>query len=191
MEENIANIEKLTGRYAKSRDELGHEVSELEREIEALKKARLPRIRALFRRTAEDRNNLLTELEANEALFKKPKTRIFHGVKVGFKKRKGTFVLADDGKTIQLIKKHFPERADVLIKVKESVVKSALGALNAAALKKIGVQVTADVDEVLVKPVDTELDKLIAAMEKEILSQEIASREIASRETDEAKDGTK
>jgi hypothetical protein len=65
------------------------------------------------------------------------------------------------------IKKHLPEQADVLIKLKETPVKDALAQLSAAELKKLGVTVSEAGDQVVVKPVDSEVDKMVDALMKE------------------------
>ena len=70
------------------------------------------------------------------------------------------------------IKKHLPEQADVLIRTKEAPVKEALAQLTAAELKKIGVTIEDAGDTVVIKPVDSEVDKLVDALLKGAASDE-------------------
>ena len=62
---------------------------------------------------------------------------------------------------IFLIKKHFPELIEGLIRVKETPIKNALVEMAAVDLKKLGVSVENDTDEVFIKATDSEIDKIV------------------------------
>lgn len=91
---------------------------------------------------------------------------VFHGIKVGFQKEKGKIEWDDVDQVVKLIKKHFPEQADVLIATSEKPVKDALNNLSAAELKKIGVNITSDGDVAFIRPTDSEVDKMVTALLK-------------------------
>lgn len=89
-------------------------------------------------------------------------------MKVGYQKGKGTISFEDADSVVARIKKHLPDQADVLIKLKETPVKDALAQLSAADLKKIGVTVSEAGDQVVIKPVDSEVDKMVDALLKDV-----------------------
>lgn len=77
-------------------------------------------------------------------------------------KKKGTLEATE--KTVELIKKHFPDKVDELIRTKEEPVKEALANMTAVELKKIGVKVIADSDEAVVKSDFEKIEKFINSL---------------------------
>lgn len=164
---SLAEIEKLTKAFSEGRDELAGRVRALEDEIQMIKKRHLAGIKRSVGQVMERQHALKTALEDSRGLFIKPKTRVLHGIKVGFQKAKGKISWADDDQVVKLIKKHFPDQADVLVKTTEEPVKSALQQLTAAELKRIGVTVTETGDQVFIKSADSEIDKFVDALLKD------------------------
>ena len=153
---SMTEIEQLTREYAMARAVLRERVEALEAEIEALKRRRLPAIKKAVE-TASQRQAMLRDMiEESAELFVKPKTVIFHGIKVGFQKGKGEIRWENSEQVVKLIRKHFPEQADALIRVVEKPVKSALSQMSVAELKKIGVSV--------IETGDQEIDRLVNAL---------------------------
>ena len=163
----LGEIERLTKDYADWREQLSNAVRALEDEIGAVKRKYMPSIKKKVAAVTERQANLKAVLEDSAGLFVKPRTLILHGVKVGFQKAKGKISWEDDDQVIRLIKKHFPEQADVLIKITEKPVKDALGQLSAAELKRIGITVSETGDVVVIKSTDSEIDKLVEALLKD------------------------
>ena len=112
--------------------------------------------------TAQDK--LYSSIKGNPELFMKPRTLVIQGIKVGMAKGKGKICIDDPAMAIKLIRKHFPEQADVLIKTEEKPVAKAIGQLTVPELKRIGVTVEEAGDQVVIKPTDSEVDKLISAL---------------------------
>lgn len=164
---SLGDIEKLTKRFSEGRESLSANVRALEDEINAIKKRHLPGIKKSVAQVMERQQWLKDALEDSRALFVKPRTMIFHGVKIGFQKGKGKISWADDEQVVKLIKKHFPEQADVLIKLTEKPVKDALQNLPASDLKKIGVTIEETGDQVVIKSTDSEIDKFVDALLKD------------------------
>lgn len=158
------DIEALAKTFAGARDELASRLQNLRDEQEQAKRRLLQGIKNSLSRFTAAHTELKSAVEDSAHLFTKPKTRVMHGIKVGYVKQKGKLEIRDDDTVIRLIRKHFPEQADTLIKTTETPVKGALVNLSAADLKRLGVSVTDDVDAVVIKPVDGELDKLISAL---------------------------
>jgi len=162
----LTDIDALTRVYAKSRNKLVQAVMMLNSSIDQLKRKHLPDIKEHVNATAAAQAELKALLEQAPELFVKPRSVIFHGVKVGFAKQKGKIEIADEEKTILLIRKHLADQADVLIAIKETVSKDALANVAVADLKRIGCNVVADTDAVVIKPTDSEVDKLVTALLK-------------------------
>lgn len=163
--DSLARIENLAQHFAACRDELGAHINAMNDEIQSLKEQYLGHIRAALRtyNTAED--DLRAAVAAAPALFEKPRTRVLHGVRVGIQKGKGAMAVDDPPRTLELIRKLLPEQVETLIRASYSPVKEALAQLDAQTLKRLGVHVTNAVDEVVVRATDTDMDKLIKALQ--------------------------
>lgn len=72
---------------------------------------------------------------------------------------------------VRLIKKYFPDQADVLITTTEKPVKEALNGLTAAELKKLGISVINGDEAIFIKPADSAVDKLVDALLKEATAE--------------------
>ncbi len=158
-------IEEKTRVYADARDLLAARVQMLQEQIEQAKRAALPAIRKAVQAATEARDRLEADLQAAPELFKRPRTQTFAGVRVGYTKQKGKVAIADEDATIARIRKHLPDdQAELLIRVKESVDKTAVYNLEARDLKRLGITITDDTDAVVIKATDTEVDKLVNAL---------------------------
>lgn len=160
----MQDIESRAKAFASARDELASRLQDLRDEQETAKRRRLQGIKNSLARFTAAHGELKEAIATSPAEFKSPKTRVLHGIKVGFVKQRGKLELGDVDTVLKLIRKHFPDQVDTLIKVDESPVKAALQNLPAGDLKRLGVRITDDVDAVVLKPVDGDLNKLIAAL---------------------------
>lgn len=163
----LDNISKRAEVFASARSLLADKVTALNDGIAALRKDCIPGIKRAVAKAAEAEAALRALIEAHPDCFTKPKTQVFSGVKVGFQKGKGTISFEDADAVVARIKKHLPDQADVLIKLKETPIKDALAQLSATDLKKIGVTVSEAGDQVVIKPVDSEVDKMVDALLKD------------------------
>ena len=163
-EKTMKEIEDLTKDFADKRAALAHEMEVLEGAIARLKDSRRAAIRGLVGDLAASHSRLELAVEDSPALFKRPKTHVLHGIKVGFRKEPGKVWFENADQVVKLIRKHLPDEADRLIKTTETPVKSALAQLSGAELKKIGATITDSSDAVLIKPADSEIDKWIDAL---------------------------
>lgn len=160
-------IERAAAEYATKRDILNRSVQGLQDAFARAREKFMPAIRERSAVAATARRALTDLLEAHPELFRKPKTIVLSGIRVGFKKAPGAIRIADPDVTVRLIRKHHPELADTLIKTTETVVKSALATLSAAELKKLGVTVTDTTDQAVAQSTDGEIDKLVEALLKD------------------------
>ena len=163
----LTEIEARAKLYADARESLSAIVSTLNAGIEAMKRKAMPDIKRAIGRASTHHDQLRTMIEAAPELFAKPKSRTLAGIKLGFQKSKGKIEWDDPDQVVRLIKKHFPEQADVLIATTEKPVKDALNGLTAAELKKLGISVVEGGEAIFIKPADSAVDKLVDALLKE------------------------
>ena len=163
----LGQIEDSTRQFAEARKALSAEVEELEAEIALLKKKHMPRIKRFVENAVEKKAKLHASIEEAPDFFKKPRTMILYGIKIGFQKGKGEITWEDKEQVVKLIHKHFPEQAEALLKVTEMPVKTALAQLSAADLKKLGVTIIETGDEIIIRATDTEVDRLVEALLKD------------------------
>lgn len=158
----LEHIQALTERYAEAHQALEGRVMTLQTRIEALKREALPEIRAEVRRTTEAYDQLRAAIGEHPELWTgKRRTVVIAGVRVGIMKGKGKMSWDDPGQVVRLIRRHFPEQAEAMIRVKEEPIKKALGQLSVAELRRIGVTVEDTEDQVVIKPTDDQVDKLV------------------------------
>lgn len=157
----LSDIEKRCAGYRRDHDVLAAELQTLEDAIMALKRQHLPAIREAYAELAAAETLLRDDLETGKALFEKPRTRVLHGLKVGWKKRKGKLVIDDPGAVIKRIRARMPELADTLIKKNEAPIKNAIEGLDTKALKALGVRVECAGDAQVLTAVDSAIERLI------------------------------
>lgn len=164
---SLGDIEQRAKHYRGARDLLASRVQQLTDAMEHLRRDAEPLIRSALQ-TAK-----AAELELQQGItfapqhFKKPKTYIFHGIKVGYEKGKGKLTIDDPDKTVSLIRKLYDkEQQELLIKVTEKPVKKAVAQLEAKDLKRIGVNLSDAGEQVVIRPVDSELEKALDALMK-------------------------
>lgn len=161
---SLETIEVLAKEHAADRAQLAERMLALNDELDAAKRRRLPGIKSSVTKAKDSHLRLHAAIDGERTLFAKPRSRIFHGIKLGLQKAKGKLSFSSAEDVIRLIKKHFPATADVLIQTTEKPAKGVLLTLSAADLKRVGCTVTGTGDEVLIKPADSEIDKLVDAL---------------------------
>lgn len=157
----LTEISELARPYAETRAELADKICALEQELMDVRRRRLPEIRRALAKAQTRRDRLVTAIELSPGLFEKPRTQVFHGIRCGFQKARGLLSWDSEESVIRLIRRHFPDQAATLIRTTEKPVRAALQQLPAADLKKLGVQVVDTGDEIVARPMDGELDKLV------------------------------
>lgn len=163
----LGEVERLTKSYADAYGVLVGIVAELNDEIEQLKRGHLAAIRRAVRSAAERKAELSAAIKEGPELFIKPRTYVFHGVKVGMRRDGGDIEWQNEEDVVRLIKKHFADRVDELIRTTEKPSKSVLESLPPADLKRIGVTSVEAHDEVVIAPTDTNVDKIVSALLKD------------------------
>jgi hypothetical protein len=163
----LGDVEAKAKNYRAARDLLADRVRQLQEQLEVARRHAEPLIRSALMTAKAAESELSAAIADNLALFKKPRTHVFHGVRVGIEKGKGAVVIADKARTVELIRKHLDDELfDVLVKTKHTPIKKAIQQLDAKDLKRIGVEVGDAGDFVVIRPVDTELEKMLEVLLK-------------------------
>ena len=165
--EILRKIETNTNLYATKRDQLREIAGRCKAELDAIR----DRYRAEIRAAASDAATAFTGLrdliDEHRALFGKPRSRLFSGIRVGLKKRPGRIEFDDAARVIKLIRRELPHKADVLVRTKEEVARDALRMLSSAELAAIGAQLVDTGDEIVIDHPADEIDRLIEALSAE------------------------
>ena len=131
------------------------------------RKALAGRLRALRNRIAEQAASeeaLRTAILARPDLFFSPRTITVDGIRFGLRKQPGTISVADEGQTIRRLRARFPDRAEALIRVKETLDRSALRKLPAGELAQLGITIAKATDDVVIAAASNDLDRVVAAL---------------------------
>ncbi len=167
---SLATIETAAKAFAADRAELATCVENLNTTIESLKRHAIPQIKRRVNAAAQSQATLAALVDQSRHLFIQPRTVIFHGIKVGLQKGRGGIEWDDEAKVIALIEKHFTTaEADLLIKTTRKPIKKALEDLDIATLKKIGCRIEDTGDQILIKPADSQVDKLVNSLLKDAI----------------------
>jgi arsenate reductase-like glutaredoxin family protein len=161
---SLSDIEARAKRYAEARERLAGIVAALNEGIEALKRAEMPRLKKAVAAAAEQYDALQALIADAPELFVRPKTLTLHGIRIGYMKGKGGIVWDDPAAVVAAIEKHLPDQAEALIRWTAKPLKEALNQLDVATLRKIGCRVVDTGEQVVIKPVDGEVDKLVDAL---------------------------
>ena len=159
----MEGIELRARFFAKVRGLLADASRDAERELQAVRDKHAKKLRGLLGSAAEAKSVLLAAIENSRDLFDKPRTRVVDGIRFGLRKKTGKVEIADERRTIKRIRELLPEeQAELLIRIREEVDRNAVKDLVGGDLKRLGIQIVADSDEPVIKPVDPDVDKLIA-----------------------------
>lgn len=148
--------------------------------IAEAQRSMLPGIRRAVAAVAEADAKVLAALQEAPGLFVKPKSVVFHGLQVGYKKGSGSIEIEDEDRVVKLIRKHLPDQFDVLVKTSEKPVKTAIKNLTGAELQKIGVKVESKGEVVFLKDATDGVDKLVKALLKGVEAEQMDDAEVAA-----------
>lgn len=168
----LNDIERRAKLYADAREALAGVVSRLNVGMESLKRQALPEIKRAVARASEHHDALKDLIKSAPELFAKPRTVTLHGVRVGYAKGKGGIAWDDPDAVVAAIQKRLPEQAEALIRWTAKPLKEAINQLDVADLKRIGCRVVGTDDQIVIKPVDSEVDKLVDALLKDATENE-------------------
>ncbi len=166
----MTDIESATKAFADARSVLVERVTAMRDEREAVKRRHLKPLKRAVENTAAAQHVLTNHIDNGRELFTKPRSVVFHGIKVGLQKGKASLVLPKNEVLAQAIRDHLPEQYGLLVETICKPVQSAIAQLDAAALKAIGVKCVPASDSVLIKPTDGDVDKTVNAFLKDAMA---------------------
>ena len=160
---SLADIERLAAAYARALADVERRKGELETEIAALKRRHKRGLDSLMNLARATRAELKAAVEAAPELFRRPKTRVLHDIRVGWVKGKGKLCFANPAAVVAAIRRLFPDRAPALVKVTEAPVRAALARLPAADLKRLGISVEDTAEAPVAEATKSDIEKWINA----------------------------
>lgn len=157
------DIELACQRYRQLRDNLRSQAGAVNDAIEEIKRNYLPLLRGTLSAVAAAETEVLDAVRASPpSLWARSRTRIMHGIKVGWSKSRGKVTFDDEAKVIERMRKLLPsDQAALLIRVRESVHKPAVYDLTASDLRRLGISISDDCDVAVVKDIESELDRAL------------------------------
>lgn len=164
MGSSMDQVMGSTKAFADAHQVLVERVTALNDMLEDTKRRYLRGIKSAVEDVAARRSELSAVIDSGRELFEKPRTRVFHGVKVGLKKGVGKLEIADEQQTLKAIKRLFPDAAETLIKTTEKPSRDALANLPVNDLKKLGVTVGDDTDAIVIAPAASDVDNVVSAL---------------------------
>lgn len=160
-----AELEGLAAEYASAVESRRRLTDALRTRMLAAAAAILPALREATAAERDCRAALAAAVEMTPALFIKPRTRTAHGVKYGWQTGKARIEIADEARTIKLIRKHVePAQQELLIHTQERVSKPAVLDLEARWLRLLGIVQHGGEERVVVKPIQDAADALVGAL---------------------------
>lgn len=164
----MKEIEDLTTSYASDYNEFAQVKRDIDNELAKIKTKYGVKMNQLSQSLADKGAALQESLLNNPDLFEKPKTRVFAGIKVGFRKGKDTIEILNEEATIKRIEENFTkDKAETLIKTDKSVIKGSLSTLSDEELVKIGCEKKSGEDSVVIASIESAVDKFITALYKQ------------------------
>ena len=135
-------------------------ISELNDEIDALTREKMPAIKKLAARVASQHTELETAITAEPQLFQKPRTLTLHGIKCGFRKSEGRVEFDDPELVVKKIYQNF-DAPEPYLRIVTQPNKEALATLPGTDLKRLGCRIVDTTDVVVIKSVDSDIEKKI------------------------------
>ena len=172
MDNILETMQNKAGELGHWRNLLSSALAEFNQEQQVIKDEHEPNIKKIVRKVAKLQAELSTLIKANPDKFEKPRTHIVDQVKFGLQKQTGKLVWSDDAALVKRID-HLvnegtldTETAALLVRTDRKPVAAALNELDAKLLKRLGVTVEADTDAVIIKGINSDLEKEIKQLLK-------------------------
>lgn len=149
--EGLIAIERLAGNFAEAHGVLAAILEEIQEEVALARSRRLPALRDAASDLLAAREDLIRAVDNGRSLFVRPRSRNLCGVTVGLRQSPGRLSFDDEGLVIARIRNLAPDQAAALIRVSESLIRSAVAEMDDATLRRLGVERQGRIDEVVVR----------------------------------------
>lgn len=168
---SLGAIESLCASLDRESSTLEGLTAALEADLEEVKSRHLRGLKRQASVVARLEAELIGAVECSPALFEKPKTLTIHGVKVGFANSQGRVEFEDEETVVAAIRKLMKDDLEVLLKIETTPRKDALRALTASELAKLGCRIVGAGDQVVVRRVAGDVEKLITKMTEKLVAK--------------------
>ena len=158
---DITKLEKLCQRYDAECMALEAGVAALEADLEAVKQRHLAKLKRQAAVVARAEAELASAVEQAPQLFKRPRTLVLHGTKIGFANTIGSVVFEDGDYVVKAVRNVMPERFDEFVKTEFTPRKDALRKLTPDELDVLACRVEGDGEVVVLKRVAGDVEKLM------------------------------
>ena len=159
----LERIETLCKIYAEARAALKDRTDRIVQLQEKVLRRRRKGLQGRIAAASVAEDELMEAIRGAKSQFERPKSRTFSGIKIGWRKKPGKIVVADEDRTKELIRKKFPDQAKTLLVTKTSLDKAALAKLPVKDLAKVGATLAESTDEAFLTAPKSNLDKLVEA----------------------------
>ena len=158
----ITEIEAACKELSNNRAQLRRRHELRQKEIRLIDTEHAPELRCIQERCSAVRASLEALVEQARSEFKKPKTREFHGITVGFVKAQDSVTLPDDAILVDRIEKLLPaKQAETVLDRTVSVIKVAFKKLPREILQKLGCSIVSGADKAVVRANDDDIETLV------------------------------
>lgn len=172
----FASLETASHDYDAEATILEDQVAALETDLEAVKQKHLPALKRQAAVVARREAELYSLIESAPGLFIKPRTVVFHGVKIGYTLSNGRLEWdCEDATLLARIKTQFGRSAGQYLHTKEVPNKDTLKDVDAATLKKLGLRIDGAGDVVILKRVAGDVEKLIEKLIEKLVEAMVAA----------------
>jgi hypothetical protein len=171
----LADAQKRAAALSETRDLLAQLFLTLQNNLDTVKTGSLAEIKRVSRIVARQHNDLQDFIKAHPELFTEPRTYVVDGVKFGLQASRGSLNWDDDAKLCTRIRRLVErgelteEQAELLIVSTEKPSAQALARLDSKLLKALGVEREGAGDQVLIKSVDSGVEKAVNAVIKDAI----------------------
>ena len=170
-------IERATLYFSQAREELRTKMTAVQAELRAVGERHRLEMIALLDQATNAREELASLVLDHKALFDKPRTVSWHGIKVGMQKQPGKVKYDSEEDVIRRIKEKLPDLTKALIETSESIRKDAIKELTVQQLAAIGAALVGAGDQVLIKASDDAVDKLIKGLASDsVFGEELTAK---------------
>lgn len=160
----LADLEVAAEDYRACYDRLNVLLERLQSEQETTVNRHIPAIRQATIRVKEAERHLRALIQDGRNLFVKPKTRITHGIEIGYRKQPDETRYPPMAALVINIKALLPEQVKVLINTTEAPNKAAIKELDDDTLRQLGITITPGQDALVIKPIGAEVDRIMKAL---------------------------
>lgn len=164
-------LDRAALRYRQARDRMAAVIVGYQAAVSEATAPHLPPLREALTALNAAEVILRDAVEASPpTLWQRVRTRLIHGIKLGWQKSRGKVEWDDEQKVIERIRRLLPAaQAELLIRPgKESVHRPGVYDLTAADLRRLGIRITDDCDSVVIRDQQGDINRLVDSMLTEI-----------------------